>query len=74
VIKLLIYDSNFEFNPKCILLGLLYQYTHKYNYLHQTLIDVYTQDISYQIEMSNSPNGSTSQNSFLIYQLHWESQ
>lgn len=45
VLKTLIYKFNFEFNPKCPLLTLLFQYTHKYNFLHQKLIDIVHQDI-----------------------------
>ena len=34
VLKILIYKFNYEFNQKCPLLTLLFQYTHKYNFLH----------------------------------------
>mmetsp|Transcript_35934 Transcript_35934/g.55198 ORF Transcript_35934/g.55198 Transcript_35934/m.55198 type:complete len:105 (-) Transcript_35934:1386-1700(-) len=72
--KVLIYDLNYDFNPRCFLLGLLYQYTHKYNFLHQTLIDIVTQDINYQMEQAAASPSSTISNSFIIFQLHWESQ
>jgi len=74
VLKMLVYKFEYAFNPKCPLLSLLFQYTHKYNFLHQKLIDVVHQDIDQQ-QGGGGAGGSTSvSNSFVIYQLHWESK
>lgn len=34
VLKMLVYKFNYDFNPRCPLLSLLFQYTHKYGFLH----------------------------------------
>ena len=71
---MLVYKFEYPFNPKCPLLSLMFQYTHKYNFLHQKLIDVVHQDIDQQ-QGGGITGGSTSvSNSFVIYQLHWESK
>jgi hypothetical protein len=42
---MLINKGDYDFNPKCPLLALLFQYTHKNYYLHQKLIEVVNEDI-----------------------------
>ena len=71
---MLVYKFNYDFNPRCPLLTLLFQYTQKYAFLHQKLIDVVHQDIDQQ-QGGNGFGGSMSvSNSFVVYQLHWESK
>ena len=74
VLKILIYKFSYEFNSKCPLLTLLFQYTHKYNFLHQKLIDVVHQDIDQQQAGVGNGGSMAVSNSFVIYQLHWESK
>jgi len=74
VLILLIYKYGYEFNQKCPLLTLLFQYTHKYNFLHQKLIDVVHQDIDQQQAGFGSAGSMAVSNSFVVYQLHWESK
>ena len=74
MLKTLIYKFNFEFNPKCPLLTLLFQYTHKYNFLHQKLIDIVHQDIDQQLVGVGNGGSMAVSNSFVIYKLHWESK
>lgn len=74
VLKLLVYKFSYEFNPKCPLLSMLFQYTHNYQYLHQKLIDIVHQDIDQQQGGGGAGGNMSVSNSFVIYQLHWESK
>jgi len=74
VLKILIYKFKYEFNQKCPLLTLLFQYTHKYNFLHQKLIDVVHQDIDQQQAGIGNGGSMAVSNSFMIFQLHWDAK
>lgn len=74
VLKILVYKFNYEFNPKCPLLSMLFQYTHKYAFLHQKLIDVVHQDIDSQQGGGGAGGNMSVSNSFVIYQMHWQSK
>lgn len=74
VLKLLVYKFSYEFNPKCPLLSMLFQYTHNYQCLHQKLIDIVHQDIDQQQGGGGAGGNMSVSNSFVIYQLHWESK
>ena len=74
VLKMLVYKFNYDFNPRCPLLSLLFQYTHKYGFLHQKLIDVVHQDVDQQQGGGGAGGSMCVSNSFVVYQLHWESR
>jgi len=67
VIKLLIYKCEYQFNLKCPLLSLLFQQTHKYNYLHQKLINIVLQDIDQQQNGGRNGTKQNISNQFVIY-------
>ena len=70
----MIYKFTYEFHPKDPLLTILFQYTQKYNYIHQKLIDVVHLDIDQQQAGVGNSGSMAVSNSYLIYQLHWESK
>jgi hypothetical protein len=49
------------------LLTILFQYTYKYNYIHQKLIDIVHQDIDQQQTGVGSNGSMAVSNSFVIY-------
>lgn len=73
-LKMLIYNLKYQFNPRCHILTLLYQSTYEYYFLHQKLIEITLQDIDQQLSAGGTGGNMTVSNSFIVYQLHWESK
>lgn len=73
-ITTLIHKGDYDFNPKCPVLSLLFQHTHSHHFLHQKLLQVVHQDIDQLQSGGSASTGMTVSSSFVIYQLHWNSK